>query len=436
MVIEEKLDESRKNCSSGDNSQECLGNEERYPSDASESEESEEEHEKMICWRRVVELGILVDNLEKGCAACVPFQIQCFLKINYFPIEGGTAELECTSHETFINQHVSWINPQNEIVSNCSFPGYCTIPTDPRIHVTGRNETSTLRIHRAAYTVDNGVWYCVFNTYQSFERLYIISKPAYFSFLNPPPYGKSISKNSIHLISKADCIYPEPKYIDLKYRIKGNGKFNIFQLRRPKYQYITNTSLCRDHETSINITIHLYKDDFHKVIVFFKFSYTTLSGHTFSTTDVVGITFPGSSTACHLNPCQHNGSCLESGECNCSSKFTGSFCEDAISNEGTILPRSSTTVISTVSTTDGLDENVLYIILVLIAIFLLGFGCVCWFRYKGNNPNVYGELEDTTWCCSFTNRASNEINTDVSPEETAKISADTTLGVDAKETDV
>ncbi|XP_056001826.1 ryncolin-1-like [Ostrea edulis] len=70
VVIEEKLDESRKNCSSGDNSQECLGNEEMYPSDASESEESEEEHEKMICWRRVMELGILVDNLEKGCTAC------------------------------------------------------------------------------------------------------------------------------------------------------------------------------------------------------------------------------------------------------------------------------------------------------------------------------------------------------------------------------
>ncbi|XP_056009320.1 uncharacterized protein LOC125656697 [Ostrea edulis] len=48
-------------------------NEDTYPSDASESEESEEEHEEVVCWRsgrRVVELGILVDNLEKGFAAC------------------------------------------------------------------------------------------------------------------------------------------------------------------------------------------------------------------------------------------------------------------------------------------------------------------------------------------------------------------------------
>ncbi|XP_056017399.1 uncharacterized protein LOC130053822 [Ostrea edulis] len=49
-LVQEKLDESRKKCSTGDNSQECLGNEDTYPSDVSESEESEE-HEEMICWR-------------------------------------------------------------------------------------------------------------------------------------------------------------------------------------------------------------------------------------------------------------------------------------------------------------------------------------------------------------------------------------------------
>lgn len=41
-----------------------------YLFDVLESEELEEEYEKMICWRWVVEFGILVDNLEKGCVVC------------------------------------------------------------------------------------------------------------------------------------------------------------------------------------------------------------------------------------------------------------------------------------------------------------------------------------------------------------------------------
>jgi hypothetical protein len=72
VIIEEKLDIPNKNSSSCDTPQECQENEDIYPSGTSESE-SEEEHEEEICWRsgrRVVELGILVDNLEKGCAAC------------------------------------------------------------------------------------------------------------------------------------------------------------------------------------------------------------------------------------------------------------------------------------------------------------------------------------------------------------------------------
>lgn len=36
----------------------------------------------------------------------------------------------------------------------------------------------------------------------------------------------------------------------------------------------------------------------------------------------------GSSTPCLLNPCQHNGSCLESGKCTCLPNFSGMFCEE------------------------------------------------------------------------------------------------------------